>query len=57
MPDHTHDSYDVYGVAEEHHLHRNLENQLEALRIRIGELEQALREHQQAAPHAADTDT
>ena len=49
--DHKHNAYDVYGVAEEHHRHYDLENLIEGLRedlgravARIGDLEDALTE-------------
>jgi hypothetical protein len=49
--DHKHNAYDVYGVAEEHHRHYDLETglerasiELDRLRARIGELEDALGE-------------
>ena len=49
--DHKHNAYDVYGVAEEHHRHYDLEDSAEGLRadlrraeVRIGDLEDALAE-------------
>jgi hypothetical protein len=49
--DHKHTAYDVYGVAEEHHRHYDLEDSAEGLRAdlrraeaRIGDLEGALAE-------------
>jgi hypothetical protein len=46
MGDHTHDSYDVYGVAQEHHSHYDIERLIDGLRSdlngcfeRIGHLE------------------
>jgi hypothetical protein len=49
--DHKHNAYDVYGVAEEHHRHYDLENLIDGFRedlnravSRIGDLEDALAE-------------
>ena len=32
MGDHQHDSYDVYGVAQEHHSHHDLDSRIDDIR-------------------------
>ena len=35
---HTHDSYDVHGVAQEHHQHYDIENRADGLRADLNAL-------------------
>jgi len=53
MPDHRHDSYDVYGVAQEHHSHYDLINLIEGLRSDLNSLyDQVQHLQEQVTPDA-----
>ena len=56
VDEHQHSSYDVYGVAQEHHEHYDLKNRIDGLRAdlngaheRIGWLEDQIAELLEAA--------